>query len=201
MSTKEIDAVEPKFQFIETELEKVYKSYEDEQSKGSGANHEKMCQLALRIVALLMRRANRYDNAHSEQLTLQADLHVQEVKSTYNSWAPLIVTIITSVMHVGAGVVGFIGAFQGVKEVIDKFASIANGIGQGATGVDGVNRILDGNSSSQRTVHEYNLRETQRRRDDRENTIRQGDTRMKESLRDGKDIAQSAHQAAQQILS
>lgn len=195
-----IDKIEAKPHFIETELERIYALYEKEQAKGSAADQEKMVQIALSVMMLLMRRSHHYDSAHSEALTLKADVQVQDVKGTYNAWAPFIVTIISSVINIGAGAVGLSALGGFAAPMVDRLSSASKGLSAVATGTDGFGKILDGSSTAQRTVYEYSLRETQRRRDDRDNTIRHGETRLKDSIKDLKDAIQSTHQAAQAVL-
>lgn len=204
MSAK-IDQIEPKEHFIEIDIKEANAAFDQEFNK-AWPNHMTMLQLARNIFILLKCRANNFDAAHSERLTVKAEFEVHEVKNTYNPLKSMIVTCLTVTFHVGSGALGIAGAFQpalaagaaGV-DIKGRLEGISKGLGAGAGASETIGRIFSESSSAQRTVAENRLRETQRRRDERDNIIRQDGSRLNDTLRDSKEAIQGEHQAKQQV--
>lgn len=194
------NTIETKPKYIDIKLEEAQKAYDQAHSDGSIESQERMLQLALNIIVLLMRKSRNHDQEYINNMVLTLNENVKKVQDTHNPHWAVALTLTSSIMNVGAGVLGFLPFGNFAVPLVNKFKTATKGLNAVATGVDGFNKLSDGHHGGKRTIHQYHLEENKRRRDDRDNSSRQSENRQKETLRDAKEAANALHQAAQQVL-
>lgn len=192
--------------FIELELEKAFQMYNTEQGKGNSADYEKMHQAAMKITALLMRNSNRQDQTRIQAMQEEIQNDVKRVQETYNHWSTILITVLGAGGSIIAGTVGVAGTGAKMTNLINnkllkKVMSFSEYGGKIAQGIQGFSKIPEERFTSDRMGKQHKVDEGKRQRDNRDNTVRQNDSRMKESLREMRDSQQAAHQARQQLVS
>lgn len=172
----------------------------DELGKGENARHEKMYYMAINIAILLMRRSGHHDHNFSTMMEDKLRDHVNDIQNTYTSWKGRSLTILSGCLSIAGGLCGMAGAIpQFSKNTIESLGNVSKGFGGGAQGVGSFAKLFDENEASKRTLNQFSLEESKRRRDDRDQQRRQDEARIKESTRAMQEQNQAEHQAKQQM--
>lgn len=179
---------------LETAMAQFSAAYETEYSKGDKGNYQRVHDLACKILALLMRQSNRYDQKHVQDLRDRINEDLLKVQKTHNKMGSVAVTVGSAALSIAFGVVGITGALTGAKD-LRQMATFGGSLG---SGIGSVGKIFDDSAARDRTGHQHSLEEHKRKRDNDAETMRGNDGRVRDALNASRDAASAAHQAFQE---
>lgn len=202
---------------LDNQLEQIFNNF-DLQLQNPNADYSRVMEQAFKVIMLLMRKFARTDKEYVLDKGPQLLEEIARIKSTYNNKLNLAITVISSSITIAGGLTGLSGAFPGTDAgkylakmpLLSSFADAGfgktlkgwskgmSGIGQGSGAFGG---IFKENFEAKRIVYQFDLEEGKRKRQDRQESAAQSQQTRQQALRDAKEVMQSLHQVASQILS
>lgn len=125
---------------------------------------DKLQLMIYQVIMAIMRRDAKLDQHNMHELTVKIKKQAEEIKSTYNTWGSLTITVISAGISVGGGIAGlapFFPASAMTPEVAAKLHGASQAIGTAGTGISGIGSIFNNRSEGTRQVLQIHLKRSQ----------------------------------------
>lgn len=190
-----VNPVQPSY--LDSELDKIHEMYNHEVGKGTASNQDKMLEIALRIIVLVMYVDARNRHDYSNRMSDEARALLPQIQKTYTSAWGIAIAALTIGANLAAAACGF-GGFMGLADPIAKSVqSAATGLGAAAQGLGGVSQLVDKSSERDRIGHQFLQTFAQKKEQEQRDAETQRINSAQGALRTMSEVFTSLHRAAE----
>jgi len=187
----------PQQTFVETEIDRLSSSFDQELQKGEQADFNKLEKQIFKIVVLMMRRDSRFDHKFAFDSDMEIEIQSNKIKGTYNTWYSLTVTVISAGLQIAAGGAGF-SQFAGVaQKTAETTMTSLDGIGRG-TGL--FSQLLGNRDVSVRSLYEAQQQHMKNLQQDRQQAYSSKQSQQNQMSQTCREADQKAHSTAKNML-
>jgi hypothetical protein len=125
---------------------------------------DKLQLMIYQVIMAIMRRDAKLDQHNMHELTIKIKKQAEEIKSTYNTWGNLTITVISAGISVGGGIAGlapFFPASAITPEAAAQLHAASQSIGTAGTGLSGIGSIFNNQNEGKRSVLQIHLKRSQ----------------------------------------
>lgn len=159
---------------------------------------EKLQSLIYKVIMLTMRLAAKFDHESIYEINLKIKTQAQEIKSTYNTWQGLTVTVVSAGVSVTAGVAGLTPLFPIsviAAQTAENLGKASQGIGSAGTGLSGIGSIFNNRSEGERQVLQIYLKRSQDSEEERKGSKHSKNDHLKTAKAASEEFARSRYEA------
>ena len=182
---------------VDYRLEEISSQIDAELEK-EDRDFEKLQTMIYSVIMLMMRLSAKTDHQNIHEIQIKIKQQAQEIRATYNTWQGVTVTVVSSAVSIGAGVMG-LTPFMPLSIIAANnaahCASAATSVASAGTGIGGLGSIINNRSEGNRRVYEIYLKQTQDTEDERKSSKHTKTDHIKTAKAARDEFARSRHEA------